>query len=70
LTVGSDTTIKAAVMPASYRLGSQVRPCATITDCLEVVGSSNENINNDNVYVRPVRSATNNDSLVVVDPSP
>jgi len=62
---------EALVMPASYRLGAQpVRPCNTIADCLEAVGASTENIDaTDNfVYVKPVRSATNNDNLIVVGP--
>jgi hypothetical protein len=74
LTVNGDPTIRAIVMPASYRLVvmgvTQARPCNTISQCLEAVSGANpnENIDADNVYVKPVRSATNNDSLVIVAP--
>jgi hypothetical protein len=62
--------IYSLVLPASYPISPQLnRPCSTVADCLELVGTSNENIDADNyVYVKPVRSATNNDNLVIVAP--
>ncbi len=70
LTVSGTGGIHSAVLPASYRLGAQARPCAGFADCLEVVGASNENIDavDNYTYVKPVRSAANNDNLVVVAP--
>jgi len=65
LTVDGVGGIEAAVFAASYSLGGQSRPCNNAADCLE----SAENIDVDNyVYVKPVRSSTNNDSLVIVSP--
>jgi len=70
LTVSGDPTVRSIVLAASYRLGTQARPCTGIADCLESVAGNNENIDaTDNyVYVKPVRSSTNNDSLVIVSP--
>ncbi len=68
LTVSGVGGIESIVFAASYGLGGQSRPCNTITDCLESVGGNSENINNDTFYVKPVRSNTNNDSLVIVSP--
>ena len=69
LTVDGVGGIEAAVLAASYSLGGQSRPCNTATDCLESVAGNNENIDVDNyVYTKPVRSSTNNDSLVIVNP--
>jgi type II secretory pathway pseudopilin PulG len=69
LTVSGVGGIESIVLPASYRLGGQSRPCNAVTDCLESVAGNNENIDSDNfVYVKPVRSSTNNDSLVIVSP--
>lgn len=68
LTADGANNVRAIVLPASYRLGAQNRPCANMSDCLEVVSGNNENIDADNTYMKPVRSATNNDNLVVVAP--
>jgi hypothetical protein len=72
LTVSGVTaaSIESIVMPASYRLGTQARPCNSISDCLETVGGNNENIDGvDNyAYVKPLRSSANNDNVVVVRP--
>jgi type II secretory pathway pseudopilin PulG len=66
---GSGNNIQALVFSASYRLGAQpARPCNTIADCLEPVSGNNENINNDYVYMKPLRAGTNNDSLAIVAP--
>jgi len=65
LTVDGVGGIEAAVLAASYSLGGQPRPCNTAANCLE----SAENIDADDyIYVKPVRSSTNNDSLVIVSP--
>ena len=66
----STASIESIVMPASYRLGAQVRPCNSISDCLETVGGDNENIDavDNYTYVKPVRSSANNDNVVVVRP--
>ena len=69
LTVNGVGGVEAAVFAASYSLGGQSRPCNTVTDCLESVAGNNENIDvDDYVYIKPVRSSTNNDSLVIVSP--
>jgi hypothetical protein len=68
LNVGGTGSIRAIVLPASYRLAGQNRPCAAMNDCLETVAGNNENIDADNTYIKPVRSAANNDNLVVVAP--
>lgn len=72
LTVGSTGSVRSIVAPASWpqTTPAQVRPCVAIGDCLEAVGASTENIDaSDNyVYVRPVRSPTNNDTLLIVAP--
>jgi type II secretory pathway pseudopilin PulG len=66
---GVGTNIQSIVFSASFRLGAQPpRPCNTVADCLESVNGNNENINNDFVYMKPARSSTNNDSLVIVAP--
>ncbi|MEO8163771.1 MAG: hypothetical protein ABI619_00110 [Betaproteobacteria bacterium] len=68
---GIGASLQSIVLPASYRLGIQpARPCNAIGDCLEAVNGDTENIDSpDNyIYVKPVRSSTNNDSLVVVGP--
>jgi len=65
---GVGNNIQSLVFSASYRLGVQARPCNTITDCLEAVNGNNENINDDYVYMKPLRASTNNDSLVIVAP--
>lgn len=66
---GVGNNVQSLVFSASYRLGAQPpRPCNAIADCLEAVNGNNENINNDYVYMKPVRSGTNNDSLVIVAP--
>ena len=41
---GISTSVEAIVMPTSYRLGQPVRPCNVVSDCLEAVGVSTENI--------------------------
>jgi hypothetical protein len=64
LTVSGTGGIRSVVMPAGHRLGTQVRPCAGLADCLEDA----ENTDADDTYVRPVRSATNSDTLTVVAP--
>jgi hypothetical protein len=65
LTVDGVGGVEAAVLAASYSLGSQSRPCNNAADCLE----SAENIDADDyIYVKPARSSTNNDSLVIVGP--
>jgi type II secretory pathway pseudopilin PulG len=70
LTVSGTGSVRAIVMPASYVLAAQSRPCNSIGGCLEAVGADSENIDvTDNyVYVTPVRSANNNDNLVIVAP--
>jgi type II secretory pathway pseudopilin PulG len=66
---GVGTNIQSLVFSASYRLGVQpARPCNAIADCLEAVNGNNENINNDYIYMKPVRTSTNNDSLLIVAP--
>jgi type II secretory pathway pseudopilin PulG len=68
---GIGSSIESVVLPASYRLGAQpARPCSTISECLETVSGNNENIDaTDNyAYVKPVRSSSNNDNLVIVGP--
>jgi hypothetical protein len=71
LTVSGNPNVQAIVMPASYTLAGQVRPCTTIAECLEAVSGSNENIDpvDNYVYVKPVRSPnSNNDNLAIVGP--
>lgn len=68
---GIGSSIQSVVLSASYGLGTQpARPCNVIGDCLESVNGNNENIDaTDNyVYVKPVRSSMNNDSVVIVSP--
>ncbi|MFL6579683.1 MAG: hypothetical protein ACJ8G2_02985 [Burkholderiales bacterium] len=65
---GIGNNVQSIVFSASYRLGVQARPCNTITDCLEAVNGNNQNIDNDYVYMKPLRSSTNNDGLVIVAP--
>lgn len=66
---GVGNNIQSLVFSASYRLGAQPgRPCNAIADCLEAVNGNNENINNDFVYMKPLRSSSNDDTLVIVAP--
>jgi hypothetical protein len=69
LTVSGATNVQSIVFAASYGFGGQSRPCNSITDCLETVGGNNENIDTDNyIYVKPLRSTANNDTLLTVAP--
>ena len=68
LTVDGAAAIEAIVLAAGDGLAGQTRPCAAIADCLEAVNGNTENIDADNQYIRPVRSAANNDGLVIVAP--
>ena len=70
LTVSGAGNIRSIVLPAGYGLGAQTRACSSIGDCLEAVGADGENIDavDNYVYVKPVRSSTNNDNLIVVAP--
>jgi hypothetical protein len=70
LTVGATGNIRAVVMPASYPIAAQARPCAGIADCLEAVGPNTENTDaiDNYVYVNPLRSAVNNDRRLIVAP--
>jgi len=64
---GIGGSIESIVMPASYRLGTQpARPCGAASDCLE--DAENADAIDNYTYVKPVRSGTNNDSLIVVRP--
>ena len=64
LTVGSASNVEAILLPAGPGLDSQVRPCTTLTNCLEDAANTDGNY----VFIQPQRSATNNDNLVVVRP--
>jgi hypothetical protein len=70
LTIEGSATYHAAVLPAGYGYSTQTRPCTTIENCLEAVGANTENIDTpDNyIYVKPIRSSTNNDNLIIVAP--
>lgn len=67
---GIGSSIQSVVLSASYGLAQPPRPCSEIGDCLESVNGDDENIDlvDNYVYVKPVRSSTNNDSLVIVSP--
>jgi hypothetical protein len=59
------------VLSAGHRIGTQpARPCNAVSECLEAVAGNNENIDvpDNNVYLNPVQSSTNNDHLVIVRP--
>jgi hypothetical protein len=65
LTVNGTGSIQAILISASYKLGTQVRPCNSASDCLEDA----ENIDTDDyAYVKPSRSSTNNDSFLQIRP--
>ncbi len=66
LTVGTNNSIQSLVLPASYGLTGQTRPCSVASSCLE--DPENYEIADNFIYVQPQRSATNNDQLVVVSP--
>ncbi|MCW5605441.1 MAG: hypothetical protein KIT18_12940 [Burkholderiales bacterium] len=66
-TDGSSTIeVEALILSAGWGLGSQTRPCATASNCLE--DPENTDDPDDYAYVRPVRSPANNDNLVIVNP--
>ena len=66
LSVDGNTSVEAVVFTAGSRIAAlgQSRPCTSVSACLE----GTENTNGDNVFVSPVRSATNNDRLLIVWP--
>ena len=66
LSVDGNTSVEAVVFTAGSRIAAlgQSRPCTSVSSCLE----GTENTNGDNVFVSPVRSATNNDRLLIVWP--
>ncbi len=64
LTVSGVPNQRAAVIVTGRGLGSQTRPCASVSDCLEDA----ENINADNTYVSNAVTTTVNDRLVIVAP--
>ena len=70
LSIDGSPMYQAAIFAAGHGVSGQARPCGAIVDCLEAVGASNENIDavDNYAYVKPVRSATNNDNLVIVAP--
>jgi len=78
LSVGTSNEIQAIVLPGGYGLSGQSRPCETAADCLEDQQNTdgpgsypNTADGADNlIYVKPQRSSTNNDSLVIVRPYP
>jgi len=64
---GVSSSIESIVMSASYALGAQpARPCSAASECLE--DAENGDAIDNYTYVKPVRSATNNDGLIVVRP--
>jgi type II secretory pathway pseudopilin PulG len=64
LSVEAANNIQALLLPAGASIAAQPRPCTTLANCLEDI----ENTNGDYIFVRPQRSSTNNDNLVVVSP--
>jgi hypothetical protein len=56
--------LQALIITPGRALGSQARPCATVSDCLE----GTENTNGDFVYARDGAGAGVNDRVVVVAP--
>lgn len=63
---GVTTKGRALIIATGRRLGAQVRPCSSASNCLEDV----ENANGDTLFVPPVRSALNNDRLLLVAEAP
>jgi hypothetical protein len=59
-----NNNVQALIITPGRALGSQVRPCATVSDCLEGA----ENTNGDFIYARSGVTASINDRLVVVAP--
>lgn len=55
---------RAIVIVTGRGLSGQSRPCASVADCVEDA----ENINGNNVFVKPDLSPTDNDRLVIVSP--
>jgi len=70
LTVDGVSNVESLVFSAGSAAAGQTRPCSAIGDCLETVNGDDENIDSpDNYsYVKPSRSSTNNDTLVIVAP--
>lgn len=64
LTVDSTSNVQSILMPSGYGIGSQVRSCTTLANCLEDAANSDGNY----IFTRPQKSTTNNDNLVVVGP--
>lgn len=71
LTIGSNNAVKTIIAPSSYNLAGQSGLRTAITDYMEAVSSNNENRDTpDNyIYVTPVRSSINNDTLLCLDGS-
>lgn len=63
---GVTTKGRALIIATGRRLGAQVRPCPSASNCLEDV----ENVNGDTLFVLPVRSVLNNDRLLLVAEAP
>lgn len=66
LSVDGNPSVDALVFTAGSRIAAvgQSRPCASVSGCLE----GSENTNGDPVFTSPIRSATNNDRLLIVWP--
>jgi hypothetical protein len=67
LTVDGTGSVEAILISASYKLGTQQRPCNSAADCLE--DAENSDATDNYTYVKPNRSLnTNNDSFVQIRP--
>lgn len=66
LSLDGDSTVEALIIPAGPRFSTQSSPRNSIVDYLESVNGNNENIDtpDDQQYVKPARSSSNNDSLL------
>jgi hypothetical protein len=64
ITVGASNNIHAILLPSGPAIPTQTRSCTNMGNCLEDA----ENINGNQIFVKPIRSSVNNDNLVVVAP--
>lgn len=64
LTVDSTSNIESILLPAGPGLGTQVRSCTNLANCLEDAANTDGNY----IFTQPRRTPTNNDNLVVVRP--
>lgn len=64
LTVDAATNVQSLLIAAGAGIPPQTRSCTTLANCLEDTQNSDGN----NIFVTPQKSATNNDSLVIVSP--